>query len=221
MLSKVVSNIINRQSQHIDGIFISGCKSYLRSKTSLREVPIDIPSVHYHTDCKDEGPGTKLLCALEKLNSTNFNVSNTIFVIFDDDRIYHDWTIDSLLSCIESDTACSHYTFPINKNLIIGQGADMFGFHLKTSEKLRSYFDCVRARSQEYIMHDDFIFSTYLQFVEHQKIVRASYKKPYTPIRDKNVTSVGLVNRPGKTELYKTTIRNIEKDFRTCSKLVA
>ena len=231
-IQTVVKHILN-QKEFVDKILISGCSAYTRSKFLLRNISFSDPLVHYRTDCPDQGPGTKLLCAIETLNIMKMDPSKTILVVFDDDRIYKNWTLHEILACVKLNVACSHFTMtakelasrsgisnlePFPNEIILGQGADMFAMNLKMAYKLKYYFGCMGNKSQDYLLNDDLLISTYLKFVEKQKIRRASFRKPYTPIRDSKVTSVGLVYEKNHMSILKKTFQAFQnKEYKMCA----
>ena len=187
-LKKVINSLEN-QNVVPDKIVISASLKYNRfpEKTlNLNSISTNLTQINY---CIDEGPGTKLLCAL---NTTVPNCRKSIFVLFDDDRIYNPWTLETMKKCVKYKKSCSHFTLKLKNGMVMGQAADMFGMEIAHKENVRKYFECIRNASFELINHDDLWISAYLTYVEHKPVVRSTYAKPYVPIRDSDVVKVGL-----------------------------
>jgi hypothetical protein len=97
----------------------------------------------------DDGPGTKLLCALSRfLELCSSAPATSALVLADDDREYKPTALTLLASALHRAPLFAYsfmrYTLPDSGGLNVGQGADLFALPfvtLRAPHTVRAYFE--------------------------------------------------------------------------------
>jgi hypothetical protein len=138
------------------------------------------------SNCADRGPGSKLLCTLERLSRLPtsggggaFPPRNSTYIVLADDDMRYD---RGALSSMEQHwrahpgSAASFYTYQWNplakqqahreadrpKGLSTGQGSDLFGLPLSALDGVTAWADCIMGQDPMFFYHDDVWISMWL-----------------------------------------------------------
>ena len=128
---------------------------------------------------RDDGPGTKVLCALERARQYAKSASNAFLTLVDDDLAYQPWALQVLDQAIRSDlySARHAYAFDVHSltstgravtaglypSLLVGAGHAMFAIRLSLLDGLPAFYSCLRSYEPRTIWHDDVWISMWLQ----------------------------------------------------------
>ena len=192
-----------RQRRKPDGVILSASAVYKRFPGQIANLSaLDLTS-HAHVygeaamnmrverlnTCEDNGPGTKLLCALPRLRAiASGYAEDTFAVLLDDDLKYKPWALQWLERAITDDPnkarhAYSYDVYTITpegravtgglyKGLLVGAGHALFALRLSKLEGIEDFFTCVRKLEPRATYHDDVIISMFMQDVRKQPIYR-------------------------------------------------
>lgn len=171
-------------------ILLSAPKAFTRFPGTVANLSLVRAQLHSQHDvlalletltCEhDEGPGTKLLCALPRALDLAARLppgaGEPIIVLADDDRVYMPGALQLMaLAAVAkgapptSALALSYFVYRLTpSNASIGQGADLFAISLAalgTPEGVRAYFHMAMAVDSRFFFHDDVWISLYLNDV--------------------------------------------------------
>ena len=143
------------------------------------------------SSCEDQGPGTKLLCALPMLRSlaaAEPDGRRAFVVLLDDDLRYRRFALEWLELAIQSDgraerRALSYDVYTLTPEghavlgglypgLLVGAGHALFAFEVRLLDGIEAFFQCVRALEPRATYHDDVVISMFLQDVRGEQIYR-------------------------------------------------
>jgi hypothetical protein len=137
----------------------------------------------------DNGPGTKLLCALPRLRevvaASDPSDAEWALVVVDDDKQYRGWSLRGFSDAMRVLPLPWHafsyvaFTVPVpalpSTPLRMLQGADMFAMpasQLFAGDGIAHFFECALRQTSAYRWHDDFWISAYLMFVRNVSMVQ-------------------------------------------------
>ena len=128
------------------------------------------PLLEVRTCEADDGPGTKLLCALSRfLELCSSAPATSALVLADDDREYKPTALTLLASALQRAPLFAYsfmrYTLPDSGGLNVGQGADLFALPfatLRAPHTVRAYFEAALSVDDRFRYHDDVWISAYL-----------------------------------------------------------
>lgn len=178
-------------------ILLSAPRSYLRfpgkvadlslvhkqlQSSSHREAPRALELLETHTCERDDGPGSKLLCVLERLHTLAHELplgaGEPMVVLADDDRQYKPNALRLVSTAVSHRSphppaalAYSFNTYPLpqaSPTVSIGQGADLYAIPLRalgSTESVRHFFELSLGVDPRFRFHDDVWISLYLSDV--------------------------------------------------------
>jgi len=120
---------------------------------------------------RDDGPGTKLLCALPRileLSETGGHIARSRIVLADDDREYRPTALSLIASAVEAVPVHAYsfarYELPDSGKLGVGQGADLFAIPIAPLAQfhVRAFFEAALRIDDRFRYHDDVWISLFL-----------------------------------------------------------
>jgi hypothetical protein len=151
---------------------LSLVKAQLR-RSNDRSAELALSLLETHVCDHDDGPGTKLLCVLERLRNLAHMQPlgiTSVAVLADDDREYKPTALHLLERAMHHSPigayafSYSTYTLP-GTPITIGQGADLFAMPvsaLATRGAMRTYYSLCRSVDERFYFHDDVYISLFL-----------------------------------------------------------
>ena len=114
--------------------------------------------------CKDFGPGTKILGAINNIRNYDF------VLLLDDDHIYNKNVCEIMLKAFKKEKV--NYSFYLNKifGIKMGQCADVFLIDTKLLDKIETFYEKFVKNNMNMFLDDDLWMAIYLQKVKKTKI---------------------------------------------------
>jgi len=157
-----------KQTLKPDKIFVNIPFKYRRFSEIVEDhqIPKFDNNIVEVTRCEDNGPGTKLLGSLSKLQK------NSLVILADDDHFYENYMIEKFFYFYSKapNNAYSFYVHPLG-NFGIGQGADGFAINTNNLEGIKNFYDKVVKDYEELFLYDDLWISYFLYFLKKNKIL--------------------------------------------------
>ena len=158
---------INNQTVKPDQIFLNIPYEYKRfpnekmSENQLNNIVLDNLEI---IRCKDFGPGTKILGAINNIRNYDF------VLLLDDDHIYNKNVCEIMLKAFKKEKV--NYSFYLNKifGIKMGQCADVFLIDTKLLDKIETFYEKFVKNNMNMFLDDDLWMAIYLQKVKKTKI---------------------------------------------------
>lgn len=206
---------INNQTIKPDKIFLNipfEYKRFPKEKISDNQISNIILDNVEIVRCKDFGPGTKILGAIN-------NVRNYDFVLLlDDDHVYNKNVCEIMLNAFKKKQV--NYSFYLNKifGIKMGQCADVFLIDVKLLDKIELFYEKFVKNSKSMFLDDDLWMAIYLQKVKKSKIINlmnefrkvSNDKTVYTQNINSKINSLHLTVHKDGFLLNRRKIQKIE-----------
>lgn len=196
---RVALQSLREQTRAADAVLLSVCQRYHRfpaTKPSPSTVDIMTAMLGKSDDveilgvCDDQGPGTKLLCALPRLRALATASQDAWAVMLDDDLKYKRWALQLLERAIMDDhrEAPSRHAYSydvytltsdgravvggLEPGLLVGSGHALFAVRISLLDGFEDFAACVQRLEARSFYHDDVVVSMFLQDVRGVMIHR-------------------------------------------------
>lgn len=166
--------------------------SALLQPPARRPTKPDSAAVEVLSCADDNGPGTKLLCALARLRShagADAGGRHGVWVaLADDDLRYKPWVLRLLEAAIREDARSERHAYAFDvytmtrdgravtagmwPGLLVGSGHAVHALRLSLLDGIEAFFECVRALEPLAVWHDDLWISMYVQDVRRATVWR-------------------------------------------------
>ena len=156
-----------------DKIIVNLCENYERFPEDKFDISVlnkykNNDLITINNNCKDYGPGTKILGCLDNLLETEKDIENVYLLTADDDLLYKPTFIEEFKRCILLDSTKSYTGYQSNRGLKINNipfyvsfGADGISFKLSQLKKLKNFCLKLFETDIKFKFHDDFCFTCY------------------------------------------------------------
>jgi hypothetical protein len=140
------------------------------SDKDIKRLQKKCPSLYIHRTKNDYGPGTKLMGALEMIDSDSY------ILLVDDDIIYHPKTLETFISFTLNGCASSMSIYHLHYELLhplgfdIGQGWNGFFIPSKIKDDIFRFYDIIK--DEERVFFDDDVWISYYLNKKGVKIMK-------------------------------------------------
>lgn len=187
---------LQQQRRQPERILVSAARFFSRLNLSFASLSFQPtgPGTEIIRCDVDDGPGTKLLCALPRIRTLAAEATRqhgpapTFVALVDDDIRYRPWATGVLDLAIRSDAAATRAAFAYDTytlmrdgrqvtaamypGLLVGSGASMYALRLSRLAKVRQFYHCLKAIEPRVVWHDDVWMSMYVQDVLRTNVWR-------------------------------------------------
>jgi hypothetical protein len=200
-LARAIASLRSQQ-RPADRILLSAARTFERARTAGSSgggvAPELIPSgasdaLEVLHCARDDGPGTKLLCALPRLRELAAGLSaaaarSAFVALVDDDLVYRSWVLRLLERAVSDDARAerSAYSYDVYTltgdgravtaaqypGLLVGSGHSLLALRLSLLDGIEDFFACLQRLEPLAAWHDDVWLSMFVQDVKGQLMYR-------------------------------------------------